>query len=136
MSSLFNQRSQYTDPNAENSYQNSYQNTGSYHSEDLFSSSSSSSSTPIHSSNTNPKSSNESSNLLKESSPQRPKKSSSNGSDTRISKEEKLLDFGSAEVKPKRNSSGKSLDWNEWDDDAWTKLEVEAPKPKKNSKRS
>ncbi|CAG2161606.1 unnamed protein product [Oppiella nova] len=137
MSSLFTQRSQYSDPNADNNYDNSYQNTGSYHSEDLFSSSSSSStSTPNHSADR--PSRNESSNLLKDSSPQRSVKSSSNGSDTRISKEEKLLDFGNTEVKPKKSSSSAktSADWNEgWDDEAWTKLEVE-PKTKKSSKRS
>lgn len=136
MSSLFGQRSQYTDPNSETSYQNSYQN--SYHSEDLFSSSSSSSSTPNHSADVYQRSSNtnESSNLLKESSPQRPKKSPTNGSNsTKIGKEEKLLDFGGADHK-KKSSSGNG-DWNEgWDDEAWTKLEVEAPKPKKTSKRS
>ena len=137
VSTLFNQRSQYTDPNAEMNYQSGYQN--SYHSEDLFSSSSSSSSTPNHSADAYAKNSNsnESSNLLKESSPQRPKKSSSNGSNSMISKEEKLLDFGSAEVKPKKSGSARQKsDWTDgWDDEAWSKLEVDAPKTKKTSKR-
>ena len=129
------------DPNAESSYQNSYQN--SYHNEDLFSSSSSSSSTPNHSAETISRKSNESSNLLKESSPQRQKKINSNGSDTRISKEEKLLDFGNSDIKAKKSSSSagnggnsRNGDWNEgWDDEAWTKLEVEAP-PKRGAQRA
>ncbi|XP_054152894.1 ADP-ribosylation factor GTPase-activating protein 1-like [Oppia nitens] len=141
MSSLFSQRSQYTDPNAENSYENSYQNTGSYHSEDLFSSTSSSaSSTPIHSVNREPRNT-ESSNLLKESSPQKQSrpKSSSNGSNSRISKEEKVLDFASSEVKINKKStiSKSGIDWTDgWNDEAWSQLEVETPKTKKSTKKS